>query len=590
VFPQNGANFIAFNPTMQWTRVDNAILYEVQVSQLRDFSLLATTASVRSADTTLTTINTRMEGLQPLTLYYWRVRALNGINIASAWSVSNSFVTAPPGSAVAVSSVNFGNVVLGESVSDFAFLTNLTDQDLTILDVDGNDNEFSFRIPLDVRGLRLRAGQTFSIRGITFAPRSPGTKTASVTVKYIPPAGDTSSTRLENVLIGRGTPIKADSVNFDTIRVGKTAQTLALIGNRGGVSTRVIIIGVQIIGSANGFTVDSLRSPLYINSGATSSIVVKCTPVNEGNISATIRYTARFIQSTSRGDTVYFDTLTARVKAFARNERSGRDIGITVGIRPARGQESLPPGTALTMEVYIASVTVANVEVGIGRLSENLPLSYTTTVRFNRQVLALGIITPPLRALSNPDPSNSLQRVSITSATISARDFPALLRDSVLFRFPCIAVAGDTTQTAVELEYFRFAVDTLPTAVTPTPFVGERVTFVEELRSGSFTARVSRAGGTRLIARATTSATLSAMQPNPVQDVGQITYSVQEQTSAQLLLVDVFGRVMKVLADSDHAKGEYVASVPVNDLPTGTYFVILRTPAAILTERVQVRR
>jgi hypothetical protein len=278
------------------------------------------------------------------------------------------------------------------------------------------------------------------------------------------------------------------------------------------------------------------------------------------------------------------------VKAFARNERSGRDIGITVGIRPARGQESLPPGTALTMEVYIASVTVANVDVGIGRLSENLPLSYTTTVRFNRQVLALGTITPPLRALSNPDPSNSLQRVSITSATISARDFPALLRDSVLFRFPCIAVAGDTTQTAVELEYFRFAVDTLPTAVTPTPFVGERVTFVEELRSGSFTARVSRAGGTRLIARATTSATLSAMQPNPVQDVGQITYSVQEQTSAQLLLVDVFGRVMKVLADSDHAKGEYVASVPVNDLPTGTYFVILRTPAAILTERVQVRR
>lgn len=587
VFPQNGANFIAFNPTMQWTRVDNAILYEVQASQVRDFSLLATTASVRSADTTLTTINTRLEGLQPLTQYFWRVRALNGINVASAWSALNSFVTAPPGSAVSVSSVNFGNVVLGESVSDFAFLTNLTDQDLTILDVDGNDNEFSFRIPLDVRGLRLRAGQTFSIRGIVFAPRSPGTKLASVVVKYVSPLGDTSSASLQNVLIGRGTPIKADSVNFDTIRVGRTAQTLALVSNRGGVSTRVIITAAEIIGNANGFAVDSLRRPLYINSGASSSIVIKCTPANEGNISATIRYIARFIQTTSRGDTTYFDTLTTRVKAFARNERSGRDIPVTVGVRPARGQESLPPGTSLTMELYIVNVAGG---ADISSLVQNLPLSYSTIIRFNRQVLALGKIEPPLSALTNPDPANSLQRVSVTAATINARDIAALLRDSVLLRFSCIAVAGDTTQTAIELEYFRFGVDTAPTSVVPTPFVGERLIFVEELKAGSFSSRVSRAGGTRLIARATTNATLSAMHPNPALDVGQITYSVQEQTSLQVILVDVFGRVMKVLADSDHAKGEYIASVPVHDLPSGTYFVVLSTPAAILTERVQVRR
>lgn len=591
VFPQNGANFIAFNPTMQWTRVDNAILYEVQVSQLRDFSLIATTASVRSADTTLTTINTRMEGLQPLTQYFWRVRALNGVNTASAWSGLNSFVTAPPGSAVAVSSVNFGNVVLGESLSDFAFLTNLTSQDLTILDVDGNDNEFSFRIPLDVRGLRLRAEQTFSIRGITFAPRSPGIKSAVVTVKYVLPTGDTSSIRLENVLMGRGTPIKADSANLDTIRIGKTAQTLALISNRGGVSTRVIIDSAMILGSTNGFAVNSPRSPLYINSGASSSVVVTCTPINEGNISATIRYFARFIQTTSQGETVFYDTLTTKVKAFARNARPGRDIPVTVGIRPARGQESLAPGASVTMELFIEKVDDADGNgAGISTILQNLPLSYSTIIRFNRQALALGTNPATLKAISNPDPSNNVQRVSITSATITTRNISALLRDSVLLRFSCIAVAGETTQTAIELEYFRFAVDTLPTTVLPTPFLGERVIFVEGFRAGSFTAKVSRAGGTRLIGRAGTSATLSAMQPNPVLDVGNITYSVPELTPAQVVLVDVFGRVMKVLADGDHAKGEYVASVPVNDLPTGTYFVLLRTPAILLTERVQVQR
>jgi len=393
------------------------------------------------------------------------------------------------------------------------------------------------------------------------------------------------------VLLGRGTPIKADSANLDTIRIGKTAQTLALISNRGGVSTRVIIDSAMILGSTNGFAVNSPRSSLYINSGASSSVVVTCTPINEGNISATIRYFARFIQTTSQGETVFYDTLTTKVKAFARNARPGRDIPVTVGIRPARGQESLAPGASVTMELFIEKVDDADGNgAGISTILQNLPLSYSTIIRFNRQALALGTNPATLKAISNPDPSNNVQRVSITSATITTRNISALLRDSVLLRFSCIAVAGETTQTAIELEYFRFAVDTLPTTLLPTPFLGERVIFVEGLRAGSFTAKVSRAGGTRLIGRAGTSATLSAMQPNPVLDVGHITYSVLEPTLAQVVLVDVFGRVMKVLADGDHAKGEFIASVPVSDLPSGTYFVVLRTPAILLTERVQVQR
>ncbi len=580
VFPQNGANFVSFSPTMQWTRVDNAIVYEIQASQLRDFSLLATTASVRSADTMLTTINTQLTALQPLTLYYWRVRALNGINVASPWSAVQSFITAPPGSAVAVSSVNFGNVVLGESVSDFAFLTNLTDADLTILDVDGNDGEFSFRIPLDVRGLRLRAGQTFSIRGIAFAPRSPGLKSATVDVKYLSPMGDTIIVRLANVLSGRGTPIKADSVNFDTIRTGQTAQTMAVISNRGGVSTRVIITGAEIVGNSNGFAVQQIRTPLYINSGASSGVVVTCSPVNDGSISATIRYIARFIQGTARGDTTYLDTLTARVRAFARSPLV-TDVPISVGVRPARGQESLPPGSAVTMEVYVA-------EGDRGNLIQVSPLSYSTVIRFNRQVLAFGTNAPFLKAISNPDPTNNLQRIIVTAATVRSPD--SLIANGVLFRFSCIAVAGDTTTTPIELEYFRFAVDTLPSTSVPQPFFGQRQIFVEELKAGSFTAKVSRAGGTRLIGRAVTSATLSAVQPNPIIDAGKITLTLHEETNLNLVLVDVFGRVVSILAEGHYAKGEYVRAVPIENIPTGTYFIVLRTPAAILTERVSVRR
>lgn len=584
VFPQSGATFVAFSPTMQWTRVDNAIRYEVQVSQLADFTLLASTASVRSADTTLTTINTRIEGLQPLTLYYWRVRALNGIDVASPWAVANSFVTAPPGVEVSISSINFGNVILGETATGTAFLTNLTDQNLRIEDIDGNDNEFSFRIPLDVRGLRLNAGQTVSIRGISFAPRSPGVKTASVRVSYTKPSGEMSSVLLENILRGRGTPIRIDSVNFDTIRVGRISQTLALVSNRGGVTTRVIIDSVAIVGSTNGFTALPLRSPLFVNSGASSSVLVRCTPTTIGTISANLRYWARFIQPNANGvDVVFRDTLTTRVTAFVRDTLF-TDFAYSIGIRPARSQEQLPPGSTVRMEVYIAAGD-------LGNLIQLRPLSYSTIIRFNRQVLAFGTNNlPPLRSSFNPDPNNNVQRVEVTVGTVSQSALGQLVRDSVLFRFTCTAVAGELTQTPIELEYFRFSVETLRSTGFPQAFAGERVVFVENLLGSTFTSRASRAGGTRLITRATTTASLSAVAPNPVLNVGMVKFSVTEASPVEVVLLDIFGKVIKVLAEYPMASGEYTASVPVDDVPTGTYFVMLRTPQAILTERVLVRR
>ncbi|MCU0426130.1 MAG: IPT/TIG domain-containing protein [Candidatus Kapabacteria bacterium] len=585
VFPQSGATFVAFSPTMQWTRVDNAIRYEVQVSQLSDFTLLTTTANVRSADTTLTTINTRIDGLEPLTLYYWRVRALNGVDVASAWSQVNSFITAPSGVDVSISSINFGNVILGETATGTAFLTNLTNQNLVIVDIDGNDNEFSFRIPLDVRSLRLNAGQTVSIRGISFAPRSPGIKTASARITYIKSNGDTAAVRLDNVLLGRGTPIRIDSVNFDTIRVGRTAQTLAQLSNRGGVTTRVIIDSVAIVGSTNGFAAERLTEPLYINSGAASSVIVRCAPTTTGNVSANLRYWARFIQPNANGTSVIFrDTLTTRVSAVVRDTLI-TDFVYAVGVRPARGQERLPPGSAVRMEVYIA-------RGDMGNLIQFRPLSYSTIIRFNRQVLAFGTNPLPLRAIFNPEANNNIQRISVTVGTVSQSALGQLTRDSVLFRFTCTAVAGETTQTPIELEYFRLSVDTVRATAFPQAFTaGERVVFVEGLERSSFTAAASRAGGTRLIARApTTTATLSAVAPNPVLDAGQVKFTIAEASPVQLVLVDIFGNVLKVLAEYPMASGEYTASVPMQDVPTGTYFVMLRTPQAILTERVQVRR
>ncbi|MCS6809200.1 MAG: IPT/TIG domain-containing protein [Bacteroidota bacterium] len=585
VFPRQGTQFVAFAPVLQWTRVAHAVRYEVQVSQLQDFAFLARTAKVASADTTLTIVTGRIEGLEPSTLYFWRVRALNGREVAGPWSPIQSFTTAPTGTPITLSSLNFGRVTLGQARAETIFLTNLTRERLVILDVDGNDTEFSFRIPLDVRLLRLDADQTITIPGVVFAPRSPGRKIATITITCVRASGDTVRVRFDKALQGQGTPFYADTVYFDTVRLGRVAQTLALVSNRGGSSTRLSIDKAEVLYPSYGVSVESLEKPLYIGGGATSSVIVRMLPTTTGIVSALLRYTARYTHPLQNGrDTTYYDTVLVPVRAYVRDTLL-TDVVCAVGVRPARGQEHMPPGSSVRMEVYVVSGD-------LGNLIQIQPLSYSIIVRFNRRVLSLSPTNPStVRVLANPDPRDDRQRIAVTVGTVSS--LGQLVRDSVIVRFTCLAVAGDTTATPLEIEYFRFAVDTsrfygFPQPLSPTQ---PRV-FVEGIQNGTFRIRASTAGGTRYVTQTltVTTATLSRIQPHPVVDIAYATVNLPNPSPVTAVLVDVFGREISTLVEHANAVGELLVPVPVQHIPSGTYFIIVRTPVAILTERIQVRR
>jgi Leucine-rich repeat (LRR) protein len=611
LFPQSGATYIAFSPTVQWTRVDNGVEYEVQVSESRDFFTITTGATLRSADTTITALAAQVSGLEGFTLYYWRVRTLNGIGVASPWSQVSNFVTAPPNAAIVMSSVNFGNVVLGESTSGFAFLTNLINEDLNILDIVTDDDEGSFRVPLDVRGLVLKAGQTVSLRNIVFTPRNVGAKAGRVTIVYFNPVTmQRDSIRLDRVLLGRGTPIKLLPVVFDTIRTGgRTAQTTAVIINRGGVGTRVLVKTLRLTGNDNGFQVvtaasETLVDNIPINGGDTTAVIMRCTPKNVGNLTNTLRVTAEFtITSTTAGIVTFQDTLFTSVSAFARDTLPD-DIPVRLGVRPSR--DSVAPGGRLNMELYLVEGSLDTLIA----LAQRERSALVATLRVNPQVLSLDDGQRQWR-IRNTDPRNRLLRIGIpytladtnyaqswvqglgasvdTVGLIQFRRDSVLsqfLRDSVLVRFSYSSVAGDVATTGIVLESVRFGVDTLGN------FTGARRIFVEGLLPGTFTVRTSRAGGERRITTVQRPrlALLAGVQPNPVQNVGEVHFTLFAEMPVELILTDVLGRVMKRLDAGEHAAGEYVARAPFNDLPQGTYFLVLRTPLAILTERVEVRR
>jgi hypothetical protein len=86
--PSNEATAIMINPSdLSWNGVTGAASYEGQVSTSPDFT------SIVVDQTNITDTLTQVSGLVNSTIYYWRVRAINGVG-SSDWSQVWSFTTA----------------------------------------------------------------------------------------------------------------------------------------------------------------------------------------------------------------------------------------------------------------------------------------------------------------------------------------------------------------------------------------------------------------------------------------------------------------------------------------------------------------
>jgi hypothetical protein len=155
-------------------------------------------------------------------------------------------------------------------------------------------------------------------------------------------------------------------------------------------------------------------------------------------------------------------------------------------------------------------------------------------------------------------------------------------QDSVLIdSIACRAVAGNITQTPLQMEQLSWG------------RAGSRLTkvFIEEsAATHTFTAEVSRAGGTRLITPAVQGTLLTAIQPNPANAETDIVFKIVENTSITLDILDIQGQVVKRIRSGEIGAGEYTTRVRLTDLPSGSYLVRLKTMNETLTEKLQVVR
>jgi hypothetical protein len=84
--PPNGSQGVNISPTLSWDYVPGARRFHLQVATDKAFS------NIVFQDSTLGIITLRLQELQPVKQYFWRVRALNG-QISSAWSQIWTFET-----------------------------------------------------------------------------------------------------------------------------------------------------------------------------------------------------------------------------------------------------------------------------------------------------------------------------------------------------------------------------------------------------------------------------------------------------------------------------------------------------------------
>ncbi len=551
VSPLNGAESLGIRPEFSWRTSQNATAYHVELAQNQAF-----TASQR--DTVFATTATWRVPLSFGTQYWWRVRAVSAGG-ESPFSEVRTFVTTTRELSVTLDTVNFGKVPARDRAALQATVRNRGTAQITIKDITlQGDSENNFRIPTTVREVRLNPNENYSFE-VDFTPRSAGEKVATVQIRYDAGTGQEFTTSLPGRLRGRASVLKIVPISFDTVRVGDKTFTSALVINRGTTTLRLRSAQIQG-GRASVFSFDNALSArsLQIFPEDTSAVLMRCSAVSEGALNDVLRVEAPE------------DTAEAPIRATARLRRS-TDVSAVIGFRTR--VDSALPGANVVAELYIKSASPSLSDL----YRANQP-AVRATVRLNRNVLVAASTESRVRVIRNAEVASNLMRIEIPPFSWNGRD-------SVLTQFTCTAIAGDTAFTPLTIETLQWGAAAENRALRSN----EQQIFLETAPVQVFKTSLCYEGGERLFDVSTKTA-LGVIQPNPSKDAALITLSLKDDDAITLTLYDVLGTPVQTVLAGKQAAGDHSVLLRTDALPSGAYFLVLRTRTSVHQQRVEVVR
>jgi hypothetical protein len=200
------------------------------------------------------------------------------------------------------------------------------------------------------------------------------------------------------------------------------------------------------------------------------------------------------------------------------------------------------PGDTVTLDPYLMEAIC---------IEEAGARQFTARLRFDQSLL-VPLEGTPKGWLSGQDRIIDL-RGSVTD----------LQKREMRLRF--MVTLGATDHTPLWLDMFEWV---------DAPVTAERV-------HGSLRLIICREGGARLF-RSEGQVRLSQNRPNPFNSVTVIEYEVIEAAHTELFVLNALGQRVRLLFEGYHEKGTYQQRFDATDLPSGPYYLVLRTPTVVL--------
>ena len=188
------------------------------------------------------------------------------------------------------STVNFGSVQVGASVSQSVGLKNTGSENLTISQATVSGTGFSIgglKMPLT-----LAPYQSVSFTA-TFAPQSSGRFSGRVSLGY---SGHFARHRWDTVTValnGTGTisgqlAANPSTMNFGNVQVGSSQPQSAILTNSGGSSLTVSLATL----TGTSFTLSGLTLPLTLGAGQSATFAVTFAPQSTGSLSGNVAFSS----------------------------------------------------------------------------------------------------------------------------------------------------------------------------------------------------------------------------------------------------------------------------------------------------------
>ena len=338
---------------------------------------------------------------------------ING-NLAIISDASNSTLNivlsgsgVAPGSLTATpSSVNFGNVMIGNSQTVPVTVTNTGGVTVTISAAATTGTGFSFSGP--ILPATLAAGQSTTFNAI-FSPTSSGSKTGNLAI-----TSDANNPTLNVPLSGVGvaqgqiTPNPA-SLSFGNVAAGASKTLTETLTNSGGSSLTISAASA----SGTGFTLSGLTLPLTLTAGQSTTFSVQFAPTATGGVTGSVAITS---DGANPNLNIALSGTGVTAGALSANPTSLSFGNVQVGGNASLSETLTNTGGA---NVTISQANVTGAGYSITGLALPATLTPNQTVTFNVKFApaAAGAVSGNLAIVS--DASNSPLNIALSGTGVT---------------------------------------------------------------------------------------------------------------------------------------------------------------------------